>query len=44
MSRDQNAGRSLNIKTDNSTFERMEQFKYLGTNNPNEPKFYSGRN
>jgi len=31
MSRDQNAGRSHNTKTDNSSFERMEQFKYLGT-------------
>ena len=31
MSRDQNAGRSDNIKTDNSSFERVEQFKYLGT-------------
>ena len=31
MSRDQNAGRSLNIKTDNSAFERAEEFKYFGT-------------
>jgi UDP-galactopyranose mutase len=31
MSRDQNAGRSHSIKTDNSSFERVEQFKYLGT-------------
>jgi flagellar biogenesis protein FliO len=31
MSRDQNAGRSLNIKTDNSSFERAEESKYLGT-------------
>jgi len=30
MSRDQNAGRSHKIKTDNSSFERVEQFKYLG--------------
>ena len=29
MSRDQNAGRSHNIKIDNSFFERQEQFKYL---------------
>ena len=28
---DQNAGRSHNIKTYNSSFERVEQFKYLGT-------------
>jgi len=32
MSRDQNAGRSHNIKNDKSSFERVEQFKYLGTN------------
>jgi len=31
MSRDQNAGRNHNVKTDNSSFERAEQFKYLGT-------------
>ena len=31
MSRDQNAGRIHSVKTDNSTFERVEQFKYLGT-------------
>jgi len=31
MSRDQNAGRSHNVKTDNSSVERVEQFKYLGT-------------
>jgi len=31
MSRDQSVGRSLNIKTDNSSFERVEEFKYLGT-------------
>ena len=32
MSRDQNAGRSHNIKTDNISFERVEEFIYLGTN------------
>jgi hypothetical protein len=31
MSRDQNAGRSHNIKNENSSFERVEQLKYLGT-------------
>ena len=30
MTRDHNAGRSHNIKLDNSSFERKEQFKYLG--------------
>ena len=31
MSRDQNAERSRNIKTYNTPFERVEEFKYLGT-------------
>jgi len=31
MSRDQNAERSHNIKIGNSSFERVEDFKYLGT-------------
>jgi len=31
MSRDQNAGRILGMKTENSSFERVEEFKYLGT-------------
>ena len=30
-SRDQNAGQSHSMKTDNSSFERVEEFKYLGT-------------
>jgi hypothetical protein len=30
MSRDQNAGRRHNIKIINSSFERVEQFTYLG--------------
>ena len=31
MSRDQNSGRSQNIKADNSSFGRVEVSKYLGT-------------
>jgi len=30
MSQDQNEGRSHSIKTENSSFERVEEFKYLG--------------
>jgi hypothetical protein len=32
MSRDQNAARSHNINTDYSSFESLEELKYLGTN------------
>ena len=32
MSRDQNAGRSHSMKMDNKSTERVEEFKYLGTN------------
>ena len=31
MSRDRNAGRSHTVKIDNSSVERVEEFKYLGT-------------
>jgi len=31
MSGDQNAGRNHSVRIDNSTFERVEEFKYLGT-------------
>ena len=31
MSRDQNAGRRHSMKIDNSSIERVEKFKYLGT-------------
>jgi len=36
--RDQNAGQSHNMKTDNSSFERVEEFTYLylGTNLTNQ--------
>jgi hypothetical protein len=30
MARDQNAGRNHNMKIDNSSIERVEEFKYLG--------------
>jgi len=36
MSRDQNAGASHNIKIDNSSFERIEEFKYLETTLTNQ--------
>jgi len=31
MSQDQNAGQNRNIKTDNKSFESVEQFKYSET-------------
>jgi len=31
LSRNQNTGQSHNIKIDNSSFERVEEFRYLGT-------------
>ena len=36
MSQDQNAGQSHSMKTDNSSFERMEELKYLGTTLTNQ--------
>ena len=36
MSRDQNAGRIHSVRIDNSTFDRVEEFKYLGTTLTNE--------
>ena len=36
VSRDQNAGRSHSVRSDNSTFERVEEFKYLGTTLTNQ--------
>jgi hypothetical protein len=35
MLQDQNAGRSHNMKVDKLSFERMEEFKYLGTTSTN---------
>jgi hypothetical protein len=43
MSRERNAGRGDSVKIDNSSIERVEEFKYLG-NDVNGSKFYSGRN
>ena len=34
ISRDQNAGQIQSIKTDNSSFERVEEFRYFGTTLP----------
>jgi hypothetical protein len=36
MSRDQNAGRNRNNKIDNSSFEKVEELKYLGTTLTNQ--------
>jgi hypothetical protein len=36
MSQNQNVGRSHYIKTDDSFFERVEEFKHLGTNLTNQ--------
>ena len=36
MSRDQSAGRIHSVRIDNSTFERVEGFKYLGTTLTNQ--------
>jgi len=39
MSRDQNAGRIHSVRIDNSTFDRVEDFKYLGTTLTNQNSF-----
>jgi hypothetical protein len=36
MSRDPNAGRSHSMRIDNSSIERAEEFKYLGTTLTNQ--------
>ena len=39
MSRDQNKGRNHSMNTDNSSFERVEEFRSLGTNLTNQNPF-----
>jgi len=36
MSREENAGRIHSVRIDNSTFDRVEELKYLGTNLTNQ--------
>ena len=36
MSRDQNEGRNHSMKIDNNSFERVEEFDYLGTTLTNQ--------
>ena len=36
ISRDQNAGRIDSVRIDDSTFERVEEFQYLGTTLTNQ--------
>ena len=36
MSRNQNAGRIHSVRLDNITFEKVEEFKYLGTTLTNQ--------
>jgi len=36
MSRDQTTGRRYSMKIDNSSIERVEEFKYLGTTLTNQ--------
>jgi sorting nexin-29 len=40
MSRNQNAGHNHTIKTDNKSFERVQEFKYLGTTLTNRNSIY----
>jgi hypothetical protein len=39
MSREQDAGRNHSIKTDRSSIEQVEEFKYLETTSTNENLF-----
>ena len=40
MSRDQHAGQNHSVRIDNSTFERVKDFKYLGTTLTNQNFFW----
>jgi hypothetical protein len=40
MSRNQNAGRNHSVRIDNRTFERVEEFKYLGTTLTHQNSFW----
>ena len=42
MSREQNAGRIHSVRIDNSTFEWVEEFKYLGTTLTNQNSIAEG--
>jgi len=42
MTRDQKAGQSHSIKIDNSSFERMEEFRYLVTTLTNQTSIQAG--
>jgi hypothetical protein len=42
MSRDKNVGRSHNVETNYSSFERVEKFKYLGTTLTNKNSLPEG--
>jgi len=42
MSGDKNAGRSHDIKIGNSSFERVEHLRYLGTNLTNQNSIQEG--
>ena len=43
MSRDQNAAQGHSMKSDNSSIERVEEFKYLGTTLTNQNSIQEDR-
>ena len=42
VSRDQNAGRNHSVRIDDNTFERVDEFKYLGTTLTNQNSIQEG--